>query len=185
MVVISLRLVETSDDLEDEFMELVKKAGITSNPVLERDYEDVEATLLAPKEAVAAFEASLAGTTFLIEEMKDGPVIELGRLGRRPIKDGQVTIEQRIVPGGHGSDDYEKDHGMALRIDADDGTGPVGSVYLNVTDEVVHVRFLEVSEDRRRHAIGTALLDEVEARYGYWSANGFTDLGTALMDSRG
>lgn len=181
---IEMRIVESTWQLEDELRELIRAAGITSGAVLEEDDGDIEVKLLAPKSALPTFEALAAGTTFLIEAVKDGPALELGDLGRRPIKGGEVVLEQEVVPDGHGADDYEKDEGLALRIRADDGSGPVGHVDLNVTEEGVHVRFLEVSAEHRRRGIGGALLDEVEARYGAWSGNGFTDLGSALMESR-
>jgi Acetyltransferase (GNAT) family. len=86
-----------------------------------------------------------------------------------------------VKPGGWGGDDYESDEGEAFLLEAFSNKEKIGYVKYNLTDDLVHIRWLEVLPKYRRKGVGLALLDELDRRYDREiDTGGFTDEGEPL-----
>lgn len=98
-----------------------------------------------------------------------------------------VEVVCRLVPvsGGHGSDDYESDDGDAYTVEASVGGYKVGSLDINVTDDTVHVRWVEVEKEFQRRGVASRMIQEAMRLFPNrdLDTNGFTDSGERFWSS--
>ncbi len=98
-----------------------------------------------------------------------------------------LTFTESYYPEGHGGDDYEPDEGLAYNFTAFVGKKEAGWLDINVTEDTIHIRWVETNQEFRRKGVASALIHRAQERFPNRDVdtNGTTEDGIYLCDRLG